>query len=89
MSHSSTVVTWCKQGACAAVSPSYLCVQVATLPSLKVRYDSSEALYLRKALNPSFAPHRAILRQSANPSEHKLLALDQLPMQCQQTSLAV
>jgi hypothetical protein len=36
-------------------------MQVAPLPSLKVRYDSSEALYLRKALNPRFAPHRAIL----------------------------
>jgi len=41
--------------------------QVGSLPSIKVRYDSSEALFLRKALNPRFAPHRAILRQSVNP----------------------
>ena len=42
-------------------------VQVGELPSLHMRYDSSEALFLRKALNPRFAPHRAILRKSANP----------------------
>ena len=46
-----------------------LLLQVGELPSLHVRYDSSEALYLRKALNPRSAPHRAILRQSANPGE--------------------
>jgi hypothetical protein len=45
--------------------------QVATLPPIQVRYDSSEALYLRKALNPSLAPHRAILRQSASPGERR------------------
>jgi hypothetical protein len=45
-------------------------VQIGYLPSLSVRYDSSEALYLRKALNPRFGPHRAILRRSANPGEH-------------------
>jgi hypothetical protein len=44
-------------------------VQVATLPSLHVRYDSSEALYLRKALNPSDSKHRATLRKSANPGD--------------------
>jgi hypothetical protein len=44
-------------------------VQVGELPSLHVRYDFSEALYLRKALNPRFAPHRAILRMSVNPGE--------------------
>jgi hypothetical protein len=44
-------------------------VQVATLPSIHVRYDSSEALYLRKALNPSNWEHRAILRKSANPGD--------------------
>ena len=44
-------------------------LQVSSLPSLHVRYDSSEALYLRKALLPRFAPHRAILRKSANPGE--------------------
>jgi hypothetical protein len=50
-----------------------LCVvfmQIAALPSLHVRYDSSEALYLRKALNPRFPPHRAILRKSANPGRN-------------------
>lgn len=46
-------------------------LQVGELPGIHVRYDSSEALYLRKALNPRFEPHRAILRKSANPGGHR------------------
>jgi hypothetical protein len=44
--------------------------QVTYLPSLEVRYDSSEALYLRKVLDPTSEAHRDILRGSSNPGEH-------------------
>jgi hypothetical protein len=60
--------------------------QVSTLPSISVRYDSSESLYLCKVLNPSLAHHRAVLRHSTNPGEpaldgggtpgHKYMAVD-------------
>jgi hypothetical protein len=59
--------------------------QVSTLPPIQVHYDSSEALYLRKALNPRFAPHRTILRQSANPGEaytHPLPTVHSLQHAC-------
>jgi hypothetical protein len=58
-------------------------LQVGSLPDIKVRYDSSEALYLRKALNPRFAPHRAILRKSANPGAHLTAAAPQFAIHMQ------
>eukprot|EP00775_Hariotina_reticulata_P003766 gene3766-4025_t len=41
--------------------------EVLKLPSAQLRYDSHEALLLRKVLNPNIAEHRAILRTCKDP----------------------
>lgn len=66
-------------GDCTFLISLHVVLQVGSLPNIQVRYDSSEALYLRKALRPRFAPHRVILRKSANPGEPTRVDTARLP----------
>jgi hypothetical protein len=59
--------------------PGWLCLhpphQIAEEPTITLRYECSEALLMRRVLNPRNPAHRALLRKSANPGERGGAAL--------------